>query len=73
MHQVRLARNYTQEQNFESNQQDTVNGTEQQEEGSEGGHQDIEQGQQEMRFVMSQKLIFYQRKQWNLIFLKREF
>ena len=32
---------------FESNQQDTVNGTEQQKEDSEGGHQDIEQGQQE--------------------------
>ena len=39
--------NSTQEQNFESNQQDTVNGTEQQEEGSQGCHQDIEQGQQE--------------------------
>ena len=39
--------NSTQEQNFESNQQDTLNRTEQQEEGSEGGHQDIEQGQQE--------------------------
>ena len=39
--------NSTQEQNFESNPQDTVNGTGQHEEGSEGGHQDIEQGQQE--------------------------
>ena len=39
--------NSTQE-NFESSQQDIVNRTEQQEEGSEGGHQDTEQGQQEL-------------------------
>ena len=40
--------NSTQEQNFESSQQDTINRIEQQEEGSEDGHQDIEQGQQEL-------------------------
>ena len=39
--------NSTQEQNFESSQQDTLNRTEQQEECSEDGHQDTEQGQQE--------------------------
>ena len=38
--------NSTQEQNFESSQQDTTNRIEQQEEGSE--HQDKEQGQQEL-------------------------
>ena len=40
--------NSTQEQNFESIQQDAINRIEQQEEGSEEGHQDTEQGPKEL-------------------------
>ena len=64
--------NSTQEKNFESSQHDTVNRAEQQEEGSEGGHQDTEQGQQELEICYGSEVNHTPKKTMESDFFKRE-